>query len=331
MTNIFPPIIYLDQCHWITLAQAQFARRKILSSDELAAADFILKAASDGQICLPLSGAHMVETAKAGNGPRRQQLADTMLSAYDGWHMNNPITVRGEEMARALTQQEASLDRDQVFNKHPGTPFGVDMRYEPRDQTLPREVQRLVDDLSWRLAWADTLRSDIYEDLEWRAAWEAIQGWVQTHQELSTYLMEHPTNRELRVVAAARTFADLEQEIVATIDQVGINVGELQERLHAGNLVEFFQQLPFVGRVMEITHLRLRNPQDTWVENDLIDLLFLSCAAAYADFVVAERKSTHMLRQAIHQTSSGATVFASLRELHRHLVSDTLGAEHFKI
>ena len=108
MTEIFPPIIYLDQCHWITLAQAQFTRRKILSSNELAAADFILKAASDGRIRLPLSVAHMVETAKAGNGPRRQQLADTMLSAYDGWHMNNPITVRGEEMARALIQQQAS-------------------------------------------------------------------------------------------------------------------------------------------------------------------------------------------------------------------------------
>jgi len=75
---------------------------------------------------------------------------------------------------------------------------------------------------------------------------------------------------------------------------------------------------------MEITKIRLRNPQDTWTENDFIDMLFLSCAAAYADFVVAERKATHMLRQAARQTSSGAIVFASLRELHCHLVSDTL-------
>jgi len=67
---------------------------------------------------------------------------------------------------------------------------------------------------------------------------------------------------------------------------------------------------------MEITHIRLCNPQDLCTENDLIDLLFLSCAAASADFVVAERKATHMLRQAVRQTRSGATVFATLRELH---------------
>jgi len=319
MTKMSPPIVYLDQCHWITLAQAQFAKHKIHSSDELPAADFILKAAGDGRIRLPLSGAHMVETMKAGNGTRRHQLADTMLSAYGGWHMNNPVIVRGWEMAQALTQQGASLDRDQVFNQRPGTPFGNYTPYMHNDQTLPPQVQRLVDELSWRLAWQDVLRSGTYEATEWAAALEVIHGWVWTHQDLLTYLTLHPANRDLRVVAAARTLDDLQQELAAAARQVGLNIDELEQRLHSGNLVEFFQQLPFVGRVMEITHLRLCNPQDVWVENDLIDLLFLSCAAAYADFVVAERKATHLLRQAARWTSSGATVFATLRELRHNL------------
>jgi len=319
MIKIPPPIVYLDQCHWITLARAQFARHKIRSSDEHAAADFILKAAGNGRIRLPLSGAHMIETAKAGDRPRRRHLADTMLSVYDDWHMSNPIVVRGGELTRALTQQDTSLDRDQVFNQHPGTPFGDNILYVCSDQTLPLQVQRLVEKLSWRYAWADVLRSDVYEATEWAAALEAIQGWVWTHQELLAYLKLHPTKRDLRVVAAARTLDDLQQELAAAARQVGLTIDELEQRLHSGNLVEFFQQLPFVGRVMEITHLRLRTPQDVWVDNDLIDLLFLSCAAAYADFVVAEKKATHLLRQAAPQTSSGATVFATLSDLSRVL------------
>lgn len=315
MTKTPPPIVYLDQCHWITLARAQFARHKIQSPEELDAADFILKAAKERLIRLPLSGGHMIETAKAGSGPRRHQLANTMLTVYDGWHMGNPVIVRGEELARAFAQQEVLLDQDQVFSQRPGTPFGVDMPYDYSDPMLSLQMQRHIDDLSWRLAWADTLRSDTYEDSEWKPAFEAIQGWARTHQDLSTYLMEHPANRNLRVVAASQTLADLQQEIAATIVRVGLSVEELQKRLHAGNLVDFFQQLPFVGRVMEVTYLRLRNPQDAWVNNDLIDLLFLSCAAAYADFVVAERKTTHMLHQAARQTSSGAAIFATLREL----------------
>jgi hypothetical protein len=85
MTKISPLIVYLDQCHWITLAMARFARHKIPSSNELAAADFILKAVGDGRIRLPLSGAHMIETVKAGDGLRRHQLADTMLSVFENW------------------------------------------------------------------------------------------------------------------------------------------------------------------------------------------------------------------------------------------------------
>ncbi|SRR5712691_11472192 len=317
MTKMSPPIVYLDQCHWIALAQAQFARHKIRSSDELAAADFILKAAGDGRIRLPLSGAHVVETTKAGDGPRRRQLADTMLSAYGNWYMSNPVIVRGGELARALAQQGTSLDRDQVFNQRPGTPYGNYTPYVHNDQTLPLQVQRLVEELSWRYAWADVLRSGTYEATEWTAASEAIQGWARTHQDLSTYLTEHPATRDLRVVAAARTLDDLQQELAATALQVGLSIDELEQRLHPGNLVEFFQRLPFVGRVMEITHIRLCNPQDVWVENDLIDLLFLSCAAAYADFVVAERKATHLLRQAARWTSSGAAIYATLYELCR--------------
>lgn len=318
---MFPPIIYLDQCHWITLAQAQFAKHKIPSPDEIAAADFILNAASNGRILLPLSSAHMVETAKAGSGTRRHQLADTMLSVYGGWHMNSPIIVRGGEMARALAQQDALLDRDLVFNQRPGTSFGIDTPYACSDQTLPPQFQRLVEDMSWCYAWADTLRSDTYEASEWTAAYMGIQKWVQALQELSTYLKEHPANQDLKALIAIQTLTDLEQELVSVVVQVGLSVDELEKRLHSGNLVEFFQRLPFVGRVMEIMCIRLHNSQDAWVENDFIDLLYLSCAAAYADFVVAERKTTHLLRQAARRTSPGATVFASLHDLRRDLDS----------
>jgi hypothetical protein len=159
------------------------------------------------------------------------------------------------------------------------------------------------------------LLSATYESSEWVVALEAIQRWALEHQNISTYLKEHPATRDLRALAAMHTLTNLQQELATVVVQVGLSSGELEKRLYSGTLVEFFLRLPFVGRVMEITHIRLRNPQDAWVENDLIDLFFLSCVAAYADAVVAERKATHMLRQAIRQMSSGATVFATLREL----------------
>ncbi|MEV6032854.1 hypothetical protein AB0L65_16980 [Nonomuraea sp. NPDC052116] len=63
-----PPIVYLDQNHSITLARARHARDKVEHPDELVAADAIWKAATYREIRLPLSMAHLVETARAG-GP----------------------------------------------------------------------------------------------------------------------------------------------------------------------------------------------------------------------------------------------------------------------
>ena len=223
-------------------------------------------------------------------------------------------------MVRALTQQEASLDRGQVFNQHPGTPLGSIHRTSVVIKLCHRNFNASLKNLSWRYAWADTLRSEPFEASEWIVAYGGVQEWVRMFQELSSHLKERPlTKQDLRVVVGMQMLTDLQQELAASVVQTGLSIDVLKKRLHSGNFIEFFQQLPFVGRMMEITSIRLRNPQDVWVENDFIDLLFLSCAAAYADFVVAERKATHMLRQVAHQTSSGAAVFATLRELHRNL------------
>ncbi|PVC62026.1 hypothetical protein DBP15_32100 [Streptomyces sp. CS065A] len=63
-------------------------------------------------------------------------------------------------------------------------------------------------------------------------------------------------------------------------------------------MVGFFSGLPFLGRVLEVTYARLRDPGDRWVNHDLNDLHFLACAAGYADHVVAEKKTGHLLQQA---------------------------------
>lgn len=44
-------------------------------------------------------------------------------------------------------------------------------------------------------------------------------------------------------------------------------------------------RLPFLGRLHEVMYRRLRDANITWGANDLNDLMFLSCAAGYADVV----------------------------------------------
>ncbi len=323
MIKASSPIIYLDQCHWISLAQAQFSRDKLQVPDELAAADFILKIATADKIRLPLSGAHMVETAKAGNGVRRRQLADTMLSVYKGWHMSNPIDVRGEEMKQAFALAPVPLSQDQVFSQRPWAPFSMIDPYVCEDQTLPPQLHRLSKELSWKFAWTDILRSEPFDPSVWDAAYSGIRTWVQVFQGLASELKDqHVTMEKLRFLVAYQTLADLQQELSVAAVHSGITMDILEQRLQSKNYVEFFQQLPFVGRMMEATILRLRNSQDDWHENDFIDMLFLSCAAAYADIVVAERKTADMLLRTATKVKSSGVICANLLEVF--LYSDNL-------
>ena len=48
--------------------------------------------------------------------------------------------------------------------------------------------------------------------------------------------------------------------------------------------------------------------------NDLYDLMFLSCAAGYADVVAGEHHTSHFLNLAGRQRTDGAAVFGSLTD-----------------
>jgi hypothetical protein len=58
------------------------------------------------------------------------------------------------------------------------------------------------------------------------------------------------------------------------------------------------------------------SPGDEWVNHDLNDLYFLACAAGYADYVVAEKKTGHLLQNANRALPEPrASVHLNLRSL----------------
>lgn len=79
------------------------------------------------------------------------------------------------------------------------------------------------------------------------------------------------------------------------------------------------RQLPCVGRRREITHARLSNAGDRWHEHDLVDMLYLPCAAEYADYVVCEKKMAHYLQRTGRNRPGVGTVVTSLADLLRVL------------
>jgi hypothetical protein len=77
--------------------------------------------------------------------------------------------------------------------------------------------------------------------------------------------------------------------------------------------------MPFLRLYADALGARLLNPTTRWVPNDLIDMLYLACAAAYADGVAAERAAAQYLSTAWQGRPAACPVAPTLGGLVSHL------------
>ncbi|MFF7183354.1 hypothetical protein [Streptomyces sp. NPDC008121] len=304
-------VVYLDQNHWITMAQARFAPEKIQKAEEREAAAALWELTASGQVRLPLSMAHLVETAHRGLKSSRRRLARAMLDGYGGWHMLSPLVVRRYELVGAFSGTK--LTATDVFTTAANSPF---FDYTPSIGAAAPTAAHRPDDLSWQTAWASALLEDTLSPEELAASNAVIERWAATLSTLAQYMRDHPGDRDIRLVTAAHMLGDQGRDIAQALLIAGISSENTSAHLNEETVVDFFARLPFNGGVLEITQARLRNASDEWVRNDLNDLFYLACAAGYADHVVAEKKTGVFLQQAARALNTPrALVHVNLRSL----------------
>ena len=118
--------MYLDQLHWVTLAQHLWAPEQVAERNREAAAELIALARSR-RILLPFSSAHMTEAATTW-GRRRHDFVLTVFSLSGGWQMTSPFRVRAEELRRSLSGLEPvvadvfTLEPDSIFTERTQIP-----------------------------------------------------------------------------------------------------------------------------------------------------------------------------------------------------------------
>ncbi|MFE9388774.1 hypothetical protein [Streptomyces sp. NPDC006784] len=307
-------VVYLDQNHWVTMARARYSRGKVDVAEELEAADAMWELVRAGQVRLPLSSAHLVETVHGGTKERRRQLGEAMLSAYGGWHMLNPLVVRRLELIRSFESKQI-LTAGDVFTTAPYSPFHT---YVPRlDEHELSEPQQMALALSWRSAWRAAMLEETLSERDLERTEGLIAAWANGLGRLAQFIHENPAERDMRLVTVQHMLKDLTLEIAQACLHAELSPAQALQHIGPENVINFFSGLPFLGRVMEIIQVRLRSPSDSWVNHDLNDVLFLACAAGYADFVVAENKTGDLLQRADRFLGSRAQIHLNLRSFVR--------------
>jgi hypothetical protein len=307
------PTVYLDQNHWSTLAAVRHGERPA-RTEEIGPARRLMELVEAEEVLLPVSAGHLVETTPL-HGPRRVALAGTVLALGRGWQMRNPLHVRVDEVARALTRSEPAAAEifapgaDGFFATQHGGALEQGPPNADASQALLRETLR-----------ASTALLGLYEAIideeaikdEGGRAEAAATSWASKLGELARRMREANESASMvRRVAYANLQIDMMDDIIRASALAGVSPKEAIKRLNADD--DPIGRAPFLGQMRQMMFMRMRNAGQRWEANDLVDIMFLCCAAAYGDVVVAERRTVGYLRQA-RQPPPHAKTATSLRE-----------------
>jgi len=304
------PVIYLDQNHWSTLARTLYQPETVRSA-EREAAEFLIALVDRRRVVLPMSSAHMGETCQWTDHTRRYQLALTILKLSRGWQLSDPLVLRNRELRQSLATS-AGMQRLSPAAPITLEPGAVHAGREPR---LPSEPELPLEfALAARALSSVSTTFDVMLDAE-PVFPLPVPEWAEKLQRFTDWLATEPRDPVQRRNRTKVAFlSDLRHELALAATQLGLTQAELAAWFEPlGD--ETIAKMPSLGIFREILHEKLLNPSTSWEENDLIDMMYMSCATAYADFVVAERNLTSHLRNALRRLGRPQMVYRSLVEL----------------
>lgn len=326
------PSIYLDQNHWRTLTDAIHRPSRIVDPLELAAAQDLIHLTADGGVVLPLSMGHMIETSGLHGDPR-YEVGVTIASLSKGWQIRNPLDLWKWEAAAAIHQHlgRPALITPHAITTEPGalyeTETGLGISSDSSDNAIFMAMLTMP---------SATLSSLIEPNSDPK---DQLTKWVDRHAGITRQINNLGlTKSERRNVARRRYWNENIAFYVAPYRRL---TNSLDSPIFSDKELPEILSTPMVGLLSELFVRRFMDKQIRWRRNDLIDMFYLSSAAAHADYVCAEAHTGTQLRSAQKALGRTQTVYTSLRELVRAVreagvlsiteriaVSESQGAQH---
>lgn len=311
------PVIYLDQNHWSTLAKVRHDPRRA-PPREVAPARRLLALAEDRVVRLPISAGHVSETGKWTRQPDRYRLALTMLDLSGGWQMRDPLDVRRLEIRDVYRRRFDAASGDtyrEVFTLEPNAIFG-----DSRDGTLPASHSPTLPKQAFMLRALSAFCAlfDLMLDSEPVVLGDASR-WVEKVQRWSHWLANEPRDPERRRQRTSALFLDdLSTEFFEEMHGASITP-ETWRDWWEHEADRDIRAMPALGLYREAFREKLLEPGTRWSANDLVDLIYLTCGAGYADHTVGENSLVSALERSLKRLGRPITVHRRLEDLVRFL------------
>ena len=142
-----------------------------------------------------------------------------------------------------------------------------------------------------------------------------VPGWAIGCQDFASFLAANPTGPELkRRRTHAKLIADIEYEIAEEAHAAGLSPDQMSDWTLNRSEADI-RTMPSLGIYREILHEKLSNPLLQWHDNDLIDMVYLSAATGYCDYVVGERSHSSHTLNAIRRLAREQNIHTNLAAL----------------
>ncbi len=316
------PVVYLDQRDWSLLANALFEPERVSTDLEREAAARLIALVRAQEIILPMSFAHLGETSKWGNTDRRYRLALTLTQLSRGWQMRYPIDVWQYEFYEAFASrfQQVTLPPLDVF-----TLEGCAIQSKGGSGNLAISTAGFPAGIGYVGRATVCMMSYIDMVLDSEATEPTpIPEWVNTFQLITDELSKVPkTSSQKRYMLRFILLNDIKMQVIRAAHQSGITESEFETWVQSQFEpdVRAMRCLGLWNGVFQDKHL---NPTTKWVVNDLTDMMYLTCAAGYADYVLAERSLASYLNQAAKRLGRSIRVYSRITELVAALENEGL-------
>jgi hypothetical protein len=323
--------IYLDQNKWIDLARAVNGTPGGNRFEDVA---LVLRAGVDtGELSLPLSSVHYMETQNRREWNSRRRLGETMLAFSKLQTIAPPDSLLAAELDRTIVALfGASLTPRplQVFGSGASHAFAEEykpwripdeVRADIEDPVgYEREANRLIDRMLL-LGPTPEMEAAGMPDCDPFSHLEVGERYAEAKEELRAVRVAESWNsgeRSMRV-ARAQAITDHLPAIEEALGRAGLPIDLLIDGGQEG-MSAFVDATPTILASSELERHRHVASQKPWERQDLNDIAGLSVAIAYCDIVVTEGLWTDAATRSALTERLGTVVISDLADLTPHLL-----------
>ena len=311
-----PRFVYLDQNHWIYLAQDYWGKPHKPDHKGLAAR--LLDAVKSDRVRLPLSTIHFIEHLRAESAARRHRLAQVFDRFSRGWHMASWSSVLPVEIHRAVANalgERSTMLRPEVFGK--GFLFGLG----PKERALlleGRTEQQLnllqsIAALPEAILDLLTYPNEAGRGRQNAMVIESSRANPAAVEELRSLRKSHSTEVHRRAQYAGYMLHHQEL-IFPALDAIGRTRDEFLS-LGLEGLTAFWSSVPSLDVDCELTLYRDRQWSKSVNPSDVRDIGHLALAIPYCEVVVTERFWARAAEETGLAKKYGTVVWTDLTEV----------------